>query len=309
MKKFFKLILSCFCLFAVGGCAYICMYEIYNSFFAEEPKNIVTYHNATSPNAESSQTVDKDHTLNENISHNSSGSANIQDFDSVNKDSLTELYKSFDKYVVSITSSNYKKSSGTIIAQDDRHLYIASCYSDLKGADKFTIVFSDGSDCKAKEFRHDSVRNILIIQADIDEIEKSTLSLLGNISSEDFFQMEASSKHKRSEDTLLSLQMLAVAANEIIDNSSIKNFVFPSETSIIAVCKENSNINFVSGILKDELKVISYGETDIEFFEVTFPDIHNLCGSLIVTSDGEVIGIYSDTDTVTPINDVYSLFK
>ncbi|MBQ8281673.1 MAG: hypothetical protein IJZ25_04655 [Lachnospiraceae bacterium] len=296
-------------MFAVGGCAYICMYEIYNSFFAEEPKNIVTYHNATSPDAESSQTVDKDHTLNGSDGQNSSGSDNVQDSDNANKNSLTDFYKSFDKYVVSITSSNYKESNGTIIAQDDKYLYIASCYSDLKSSDRFTIIFSDGSDCKAKEFRHDSVRNILIIQADIDEISKNTLSLLGSINAEDFFQTEDNANNTSERNTLLTLPVFAAAVTEIINETPIMDFVSNVESSIIAICKDSNNINIVSGIIKDELKVISYGKTDIEFFEVTFPDIHNLCGSLVITSNGEVIGIYSDTDTVTPIKDVYSLFN
>lgn len=59
MKKVLKIILSGLCLVAVSGCAYICLYEIYNSYFAKEPKNVITYHKATAPDTGTSSTIDK----------------------------------------------------------------------------------------------------------------------------------------------------------------------------------------------------------------------------------------------------------
>ena len=46
MKVFIKLTMSLLCLGLIIACTIISFYEVYNSYLAEDPKNIVTYHQA-----------------------------------------------------------------------------------------------------------------------------------------------------------------------------------------------------------------------------------------------------------------------
>ncbi|MGN0165200.1 MAG: trypsin-like peptidase domain-containing protein [Lachnospiraceae bacterium] len=279
MKKLFKFVLSCCCLVAVGGCAYICLYEIYNSYFSDEPKNIVTYHKATSSTADVSEIVNKIETGDDFDNSlfstgNTLGYTDIQDACIIDSDTLTDLYLYSEKYVVLVTSSNYDNMNGTIISIDDDYIYIATDYSESKGASSFTVTFADGTECSGRKYRHDSVRDILLIYISKNQITEETLSVLKDVSSDE------------PSDTLTA------------------------GTSVIAIgAKYNNTLNVSAGNLKSELKTVSFGNADVNYYEAAFSDLCNLSGSVVIDVNGNVIGIYTGEGIIIPLEDIYALMK
>lgn len=303
MKRILKIILSCFCLVSVGGCMYICLYEIYNSYFSEEPKNIVTYHNATRSNADSNfQNLDKteigDSFDNSLFSTGDTlGYTEIQNADIMEEDKLTDLYEYSKRYVVLITDSSYHTANGVIIRIDSDYIYFVSCYSALNSSKTYDVTFADGTVCKAAAYRHDSLRDFVIIRADVSEIASDTLNQTGDIRSGNILH---------EVNTANTVGTSGTAEPE----SGTSSAGLAAGTSVIALgAGYGDDLNVAAGYVKAPLKTIRYGNTDVSFYEVSFSGLCDITGAAVITPNGDVIGIYTVSGIVIRIDDVYSLIK
>lgn len=309
MRKILKIILSCFCLVSVGGCVYICLYEIYNSYFSEEPKNIVTYHNATQSNADSNfQNIDKTE-IGDSFDNSRFSTGNvidytgIQDADIIEGDKITDLYQYSKKYVVLITDSGYHTANGVIIRIDNDYIYFVSCCSALNSGKTYSITFADGTVCKAENYRHDSVRDFVIVRAKVSEIAPKTLNQADDI--------RAGNLLNKVDTTGITGAENAVGTPDTADpENNTSSAGLTAGTSVIALGAGYQNsLNVSAGYVKSPLKTISYGNTDISFYEVSFSDLCDITGAAVITANGDVVGIYTTSGTVIPIEDIYSLMK
>lgn len=303
MKKLlnvFKLLLSCCCVIIIGGSTYICLYEIYNSFFSSQPKNIVTYHSATQGNATAtSQSIDKEQP--EDIFDNSLfsegnkiGYTEITDAELISNGRLTDLYKYSQMYTVLVKDSSYNEANGVLLTMDEEYLYIAACYSSIYNNGEFEISFSDGTTYSAVKHRHDSVRNYTILKLPVESMKESTLRSIAFITDGNILDNTPDIA------TLSDAQKVNEVAPEATE-------VTAGEAVIALGAVNNKEINISCGYISSELKTIQYGDTKIAYYHTSFNDDTSIFGSLVIDFDGNIIGVYTATEFVVPAGDLFNL--